>query len=114
MQVAAVLRDARLSANLTQVELGACAGTSQATISAYESGRKEPSVATLSRLLAAAGARLTVQPARVAVTRRSWEQHDRPARGLVEALALAEQLPRRPARELRFPRLEPAQRRRAA
>ena len=114
MNVASTLKEVRASAGLTQAELAARAGTSQATVSAYESGRKEPAVETLSRLLAAAGARLTVQRARVAVAQPSKEQHHRTARELIEALELAEQLPRRHARDLRFPRLEPAERRRAA
>ena len=53
MDAAASLRDARRRAGLTQAELARRAGTSQATISAYEHGRKEPSVETLGRLLAA-------------------------------------------------------------
>src|SRR5919108_733121 len=51
---------ARLRAGLTQHALAARAGTSQATISAYESGRKRPSLETLERVLAATGARLEV------------------------------------------------------
>lgn len=43
---------------MTQTELAERAGTSQAAISAYESGRRSPSVDTLSRILAAAGAEL--------------------------------------------------------
>lgn len=54
-----MLRDARRAAGLTQAELANRAGTSQATLSAYEHGRKQPSVATLDRLLRAAGRRLT-------------------------------------------------------
>src|SRR3954468_3148472 len=61
MDAGATLRSARGRAGLTQGELAARAGTSQATISAYESGSKQPSVATFSRLLAAAGARLSVE-----------------------------------------------------
>ncbi len=46
---------ARRRASLTQQELAKRAATSQAAISAYESGRRSPSVDTLSRILAAAG-----------------------------------------------------------
>jgi len=60
MEAARALRDARLKAGLTQTALAARAATSQATLSAYESGRKEPSVETLARLLAATGSRLMV------------------------------------------------------
>lgn len=40
---------------MTQAVLAKRAGTSQAAVSAYESGRRSPSVDTLCRLLAAAG-----------------------------------------------------------
>ncbi len=46
---------ARRQAGLTQQALAELAGTSQAAVSAYESGRRSPSVDTLSRLLGAAG-----------------------------------------------------------
>lgn len=46
---------ARRRASLTQQELARRAATSQAAISAYESGRRSPSVDTLSRILSAAG-----------------------------------------------------------
>ncbi len=46
---------ARRNAGLTQVELASLAKTSQAAVSAYESGRRSPSVETLCRILDAAG-----------------------------------------------------------
>lgn len=46
---------ARRKAGLTQQALAKAAGTSQAAISAYESGRRSPSVDTLCRVLDAAG-----------------------------------------------------------
>jgi transcriptional regulator with XRE-family HTH domain len=103
MDVATTLRAARQRAGLSQVDLAARTGTSQATVSAYESGRKQPSVATLSRLLAATGSRLTVRPG--AAQEPSREQHARTARALTDVIALAEALPRRHERTLRFPRL---------
>ena len=42
-------------AGLTQEELAHRAGTSRPTLSAYEHGRKSPTVATFARLLAEAG-----------------------------------------------------------
>lgn len=101
----AELRAARERAGLTQSELADRSGTSQATISAYESGTKEPSVATLERLLAAAGARLTVQAGAPAAVVPSAAQHARAARTLLDVLALAEALPTRHQPHLRFPRL---------
>jgi transcriptional regulator with XRE-family HTH domain len=50
-----LIRTARRNAGLTQVELARRARTSQAAVSAYESGRRSPSVETLCRILAAAG-----------------------------------------------------------
>src|SRR4051812_21467494 len=106
MDPGATLTEARRRAGLTQAALAERAGTSQATVSAYESGRKQPSVKTLSRLLAAAGARLTAERAAVPVAVPSKGAHERAGRELIEALALAEELPARPARVLRFPRLD--------
>lgn len=50
-----LIRMARRQAQLSQAELACRAGTSQAAVSAYESGKRSPSVDTLCRLLAAAG-----------------------------------------------------------
>jgi len=52
---ATLIRDARTAASLTQAELAGRAGITQSVISAYEHGRREPSFATLQRLIAAAG-----------------------------------------------------------
>ena len=106
-----MLRAARRRAGLTQDALAARAGTSQATVSAYESGAKQPSVATFARLLAAAGSRLAVEPAPEPVREPSPAQLARAGRTLVEVLGLAEALPSRHEPALRFPRLgEPAAR----
>ena len=106
MDVATELRAARERAGLTQGELGARAGTSQATISAYESGAKEPSVATLSRLLAATGARLTVQPDAAPVREPSRAELARAGATLADVITLAEALPVRHSPRLRYPRLD--------
>lgn len=50
-----LIRDARMRAELTQVQLAARAGVTQSVISTYENGRREPSLAALQRLLLAAG-----------------------------------------------------------
>ena len=105
MDAATSLREARHRARLSQAGLAARTGTSQATISAYESGRKQPSLDTFSRLLAAMGSRLTVEPGRQRVVQPSAAQHARVAGSLRDVLALAEALPVRHAPELRFPRL---------
>jgi len=105
MDSATTLRDARRQSALTQADLAKLAGTSQATISAYEASRKRPSVETLDRLLQACGARLRVECGHERVVVPSRQRHARSARALVDVLALAEALPTRHDPELRFPRL---------
>ena len=100
-----MLRAARERAGLTQAALAERVGTSQATVSAYENGAKEPSVATLDRLLAATGARLAVETADGRVVEPSHARLAKAGRSLVEVLALAEALPVRHEPVLRFPRL---------
>jgi transcriptional regulator with XRE-family HTH domain len=68
-----LVRIARQRAGLSQEELARRAATSQAAISVYESGRRSPSVATLSRILSAAGFELRMglaEPDTHHVTRR--------------------------------------------
>jgi transcriptional regulator with XRE-family HTH domain len=52
----------RRAAGLSQAELARRAGTSRPTLSAYERGRKSPSLDTLGRLFAAAGFELDARP----------------------------------------------------
>lgn len=105
MDAGSALREARRGAGLTQAALARRSGTSQATVSAYESGRKAPSLETFSRLLAAAGQRLTLEPRARAVARPSAREQARLGRTLVDVLLLAEALPTEHERELRFPPL---------
>ena len=46
MEPGGLLERARASAGLTQDELARRAGTSRTTLSAYENGRKSPTIAT--------------------------------------------------------------------
>lgn len=57
---AALLRAARQGSHLSQTELARRAGVAQSVISAYESGRPEPSVATLARLVEATGHEMVI------------------------------------------------------
>jgi transcriptional regulator with XRE-family HTH domain len=59
-----MIRGARLRAGMTLRELAARAGTSDATVSAYENGAKDPRAMTLIRVLAAAGTELQPVPLR--------------------------------------------------
>lgn len=57
---AKALVTARHLARLTQAQLAAAAGTSPAAISAIESGRRDPTVATLTKLVDACGMTLHI------------------------------------------------------
>jgi transcriptional regulator with XRE-family HTH domain len=103
--VTETLRDARRRAGLTQAALAQRVGTSQATISAYESGAKQPTVQTFSRLLAATGMKLGVEPAPGAIVEPSAAQLAAAARGLAEVIEFAASFPVRFDPELRYPRL---------
>ena len=94
-----MIRTARGRSNLSLRALAARAGTSHATLSAYESGRVDPTTAVLSRIVAAAGcsleATLLGSPSDLGGMPRGDE--------LIAVLELAEQFPARHARGLEFP-----------
>ena len=100
MNAAAELRRARLRAGLTLRELARRAGTSHATLAAYESGRKVPSVSTFDRVVRAAGYRPALE---LTPSVGGPDPADR-GRELVEVLELAARFPARHARTLKFPR----------
>ena len=58
---AGLIRTARDKASLTQSELAELAGMSQQAISAYETGRKEPTLPTLQRIVGAAGFEMRIR-----------------------------------------------------
>ncbi len=62
METSELLAHVRSAAGLSQEELARRAGTSRPTLSAYEHGRKSPTMATAARLLAQAGFELVAQP----------------------------------------------------
>ncbi len=55
-----LLSRSRKRSNLTQAEVARRAGVTQSVIAAYESGRRQPTVPTLRRLVAAAGGHLAL------------------------------------------------------
>lgn len=59
--VGSLLREARLSARLTQVEVAERAATSQPAVASYEGGKRTPGLATLARLLSACGKELAIE-----------------------------------------------------
>ena len=94
-----LLRDARINAGLSLRELASRAATSHATLSAYEQGRKVPSVTTFLRILEACG-----NVVEIGLQRRIREV-DGVARGdeLAAVLKLAAQFPARASRHLDLP-----------
>jgi transcriptional regulator with XRE-family HTH domain len=98
-RVGQTLRHARAHAGLSLRELAARVGTSHATVSAYEQGRKMPSVATFLRVLEACNCDVTFELS------RRIRYADGMARGdeLADVLTLAEQFPSRPSVTLDLP-----------
>lgn len=99
MDPATLLRQARKGSRLTLRALAERAGTSHATLSAYESGRKVPTTATFARIVRAAGFDLTTTLTPLV---GDIDPADR-GRELEEVLELAAQFPARHHRPLRFP-----------
>jgi transcriptional regulator with XRE-family HTH domain len=102
MDAARTLRRARIHSGLSLRTLATRAGTSHATLAAYEAGRAVPRVDTLDRILRAAGYATDIEVSR----RADATDAERTAKGmeLREALELAAMFPARHARRLRFPR----------
>lgn len=98
MNASEILRGARRAAGISQRRLAELAATSPAAVAAYETGAKSPTVATLSRLLAAMGVDLVTVP-----LDRSVIDRDRRGEELVEVLDLADAFPAKHRRELRYP-----------
>lgn len=74
MNVTTMLKRLRHDAGLTQAQLASRAGTSQAAVARYEKGTVSPSVATLERLVGAAGAELELGTHRVSAADGSGER----------------------------------------
>jgi len=104
MDAGLIIRTARKQSKLSLRALAARAGTSHATLSAYENGRVDPTTAVFSRIIAAAGcsleANLLGSPSDLDGMQRGDE--------LMAVLELAEQFPARHAPDLEFPPFRPA------
>ena len=99
-EVPEVLRVARLRAGLSLRAAAGRAGTSHATLAAYEQGRKSPTVATLLRVLGSYGFSVDIE---LCPRIRGTEAYPR-GKELVDVLDLAEEFPARHAKTLRYPR----------
>lgn len=104
MNAAAALRRARSGAGLSLRELARRAGTSHATLVAYEAGRKAPSVETFDRVMRAAGYVVNLELTPVVGGPDPAER----GRELVEVLELAARFPARHSQTLEYPRFGPA------
>ncbi|HEV7586427.1 MAG TPA: helix-turn-helix transcriptional regulator [Solirubrobacteraceae bacterium] len=94
-----LIGEIRRQAGITQAELARRSGMPGSVLSAYEHGRRQPSVAALARIAKAAGLELRLVPA----ADRAELEHA--GRVLSRVLDLAEQLPYRPRPELTYPPL---------
>lgn len=70
-----LLRTARARSGLSQTELARRSGVAQSVVSAYEAGKRQPALPTLSKLVAATGHRLAI----------SLERSDPAIRGLPDS-----------------------------
>jgi len=99
MEAQSLIREARRRSTKSRRRLARDAGTSAATLAAYEAGRSIPSVETLKRILKAAGftAEVSLRPV------LGGDQASRRAK--IEALfAFTDELPRQARDTLSFPR----------
>ncbi len=87
MLTGATLRELRLKAGLTQAEVGRRVGIPATVVSAYECGRRQPSLEVAGRIIEAMG--FETRFVRVL-------DHEVQGRKLVEVLTLADALPYRP------------------
>lgn len=96
MRAGELLRAVRRRQGLTQAEVARRAGTSQPVVSAYEHGRRDPTVETLARLVAASGERLRIGAAAPTSDLPPPTTPEEHARRLLDVLSLADAVPARP------------------
>lgn len=100
-RMAQLLHDARLESRLSAREAARRAGTSHATILAYENGRKVPSIATFLRIIEAYGFALDFVKASRIRYRDGIHRGDE----LMEVLELAAAFPGHVSRHMNYPKL---------
>lgn len=93
-----LLREVRRESGLSQAELARRARMPRSVLSAYERGHRQPAVAALARIAAAAGLEISVG----AVAKRRLDVV-RAGEILAQVLDLAERLPQRRRGELAYP-----------
>jgi len=91
---AGLIRTARDRAGMTQSGLAEAAGLTQQAVSAYETGRKEPTIPTVQRILAAAGFEMRIRLERI-------DYHDESLEAFLRTLPPAQQTVIEEARRIR-------------
>jgi transcriptional regulator with XRE-family HTH domain len=94
-----LIGEIRRESGLSQAELARRSGIQSSVLSAYEHGRRQPSVTALARIAGAAGLEINVGSASEDL---ALEQA---GNILAQVLDLAELIPSRPRRELTYPPL---------
>ncbi len=89
----------RQTSGMSQAELARRSGLQSSVLSAYEHGRRQPSVSALARIARAAGLELAISPLTDA------DALERSGRVLLDVLELADRMPSRPRGELTYPPL---------
>lgn len=94
-----LIAEIRRTAGLSQAELARRCGVQRSVLSAYEHGRRQPSVAALARIARAAGMELEI-------SRLADEAAlERAGKVLIDVLELADRMPSRRRGELAYPAL---------
>lgn len=94
-----LLGEIRRISGLSQAELARRTGIQSSVLSAYEHGRRQPSVSALARIARAAGLELAVSPLSDA------DALERSGKILIDVLDLADRMPSKPRGELTYPPL---------
>jgi hypothetical protein len=94
-----LIAEIRRTAGLSQAELARRCGVQRSVLSAYEHGRRQPSVAALARIASAGGMALEISPL------SDEAAMERAGRVLIDVLELADRMPSRRRGELTYPPL---------
>jgi transcriptional regulator with XRE-family HTH domain len=89
----------RRTSGLTQAELARRSGLQSSVLSAYEHGRRQPSVSALARIARAAGLELEISPLADA------DALERSGEVLIQVLELADRMPSKRRGDLTYPPL---------